>query len=64
MTRDEQITHMKKLVEKLNQFRDEYYNQNAPSIPDSGYDRLFDELAALEKRTGIILSNSPTQTVG
>lgn len=64
MTRDEQITHMKKLVAKLNQFRDEYYNQNAPSIPDSGYDRLFDELAALEKRTGIILSNSPTQTVG
>ena len=44
MTREEQITHMKKLVLKLNQYRDEYYNQNAPSIPDSTYDRLFDEL--------------------
>ena len=30
MTREEQITHMKKLVLKLNQYRDEYYNQNAP----------------------------------
>ena len=28
------------------------------------YDHLFDELQELEKRTGIILSNSPTQTVG
>lgn len=64
MTREEQITHMKKLVLKLNQYRDEYYNQNAPSIPDSTYDRLFDELEVLEKRTGIILSGSPTQTVG
>lgn len=58
MTREEQITHMKKLVLKLNQYRDEYYNQNAPSIPDSTYDRLFDELEVLEKRTGIILSGS------
>ena len=64
MTREEQITHMKKLVLKMNQYRDEYYNQNAPSIPDSAYDRLFDELEVLEKRTGIILSGSPTQTVG
>ena len=64
MTREEQITHMKKLVLKMNQYRDEYYNQNAPSIPDSTYDRLFDELEVLEKRTGIILSGSPTQTVG
>ena len=64
MTREEQITHMKKLVLNLNQYRDEYYNPNAPSIPDSTYDRLFDELEVLEKRTGIILSGSPTQTVG
>lgn len=64
MTREVQITHMKKLVSMLNQYRDEYYNHNAPSIPDSAYDRLFDELDTLEKRTGIILSGSPTQTVG
>lgn len=64
MTRDEQITHMKKLVSKLNQYRNEYYNQNTPSISDSGYDQLIRVLEVLEKRTGIILSGSPTQTVG
>lgn len=64
MTRDEQITHMKKLVSKLNQYRDEYYNQSTPSISDSGHDQLIRVLEVLEKRTGIILSGSPTQTVG
>ena len=36
----------------------------APSVSDAVYDHLFDELQEMEKRTGIILSNSPTQTVG
>ena len=52
------------LVKKLNLYRDEYYNLNAPSVSDSVYDHLFDELKRLEAETGIILSNSPTQTVG
>lgn len=52
------------LVTKLNRYRHEYYNLAAPSVPDAVYDHLFDELQELEKRTGIILSNSPTQTVG
>lgn len=52
------------LTARLNQYRDEYYNKNAPSISDEDYDRLFDELAALEKGTGIRMANSPTQTVG
>lgn len=52
------------LVEKLNQRRHEYYNKAEPSVPDAVYDHLFDELQQLEKRTGIVLSNSPTQTVG
>ena len=55
---------IKELVTQLNIYRDEYYNKNTPSVTDAVYDRLFDELAALEKSTGIILSNSPTQTVG
>ena len=53
-----------KLVDKLNQYRDEYYNKNAPSVSDAVYDHLYDELERLEKESGIILSNSPTQTVG
>ncbi len=52
------------LVDKLNQYRDEYYNKNAPSVSDAVYDHLYDELERLEKESGIILSNSPTQTVG
>ncbi len=52
------------LVERLNRYRHEYYNEDAPSVSDSVYDHLYDELARAEKETGIILSNSPTQTVG
>ena len=52
------------LTTRLNQYRDEYYNKNAPSVPDAEYDRLFDKLAALEQETGIRMANSPTQTVG
>ena len=55
---------MHQLVDKLNQYRDEYYNKNAPSVSDAVYDHLYDELERMEKETGIILSNSPTQTVG
>lgn len=58
------IEQIKKLVKELNQYREEYYSQAAPSVSDAVYDRLFDELAALEKETGFYLANSPTQTVG
>ena len=52
------------LVSQLNVYRDEYYNKNAPSVSDAVYDRMFDELVELERETGIVLSDSPTQTVG
>ena len=58
------IERIHELNARLNQYRDEYYNQNAPSVSDEVYDRLFDELASLESETGCIMSNSPTQTVG
>jgi len=58
------IERIKELTKELNQYRNEYYNQNKPSVNDATYDKLFDELSALEKETGFILSNSPTQTVG
>ena len=52
------------LTEKLNRYRHEYYNLNAPSVSDQEYDALFDELSRLEDVTGIQMSNSPTRTVG
>ena len=55
---------MTELVERLNGYRDAYYNRNESLISDKEYDALFDELAALEKQTGIVYANSPTATVG
>lgn len=54
----------RELTERLNRFRNEYYNLNAPSVSDAVYDRLFDELKQMEQQTGICLANSPTRTVG
>lgn len=55
---------IKLLVDKLNKYRDLYYNENTSKILDEEYDKLFDELKELENETGIIYSNSPTQSVG
>lgn len=52
------------LVEKLNRYRDAYYNHNESLITDQEYDALYDKLLSLEEETGIILSDSPTQNVG
>lgn len=52
------------LVKFLNKCCDEYYNGNSPSLSDAQYDALFDELTALEKETGIVLADSPTQRAG
>lgn len=60
----ERLIRQRELTARLNTYRDEYYNQNAPSVSDAVYDRLFDELTELEEETGVVMSNSPTQTVG
>ncbi|MBO5969852.1 MAG: NAD-dependent DNA ligase LigA [Clostridia bacterium] len=52
------------LTRWLNECRHAYYNENRSLISDAEYDALFDELKALESKTGCILSGSPTQTVG
>lgn len=64
MTTIDKIKRIQSLVAKLNQYRNEYYNLNRPSISDADYDKLFDELKTLESETGFILSNSPTKEVG
>lgn len=55
---------IKLMIDKLNEYRDAYYNRAAPIVSDAEYDRLYDELEQAEKATGIVMSNSPTQTVG
>lgn len=56
--------NMTELVDRLNQYRDAYYNRNESIVPDSEYDSLFDQLKVMEAESGIVMSNSPTRTVG
>ncbi len=58
------LERQRELTARLNVYRNEYYNKNAPSVSDAVYDRLYDELVELEKQTGVVMTNSPTQTVG
>ena len=58
------IKTIQSLVKQLNQYRNEYYNDNNPTVSDYEYDNLFDELKQLEEQTGFLMSNSPTQSVG
>ena len=58
------IDRMKELVEIINRHNYNYYIMDKPTIADSEYDKLLDELFKLEKETGIVLDNSPTHKVG
>lgn len=60
----EKVKRIHELVKQLNEYRDAYYNRAESLVVDSEYDRLFDELKALEADTGVVLMNSPTSTVG
>lgn len=64
MVKESDTLRIKNLVGQLNLYRDAYYNRAAPIVHDAEYDRLYDELEKLEKETGIVLSSSPTVTVG
>jgi len=55
---------MKELVRLLNEASKSYYQDNESIMSDMEYDKLYDELTALEKETGIVLSDSPTVKVG
>ena len=61
MTKQERINE---LVELLNKAGRAYYQESTEIMSNYEYDALYDELVALEKETGVILSNSPTVNVG
>lgn len=60
----DKVKRIKELVEQLNEYRDAYYNEARSDVSDAEYDRLFDELSELENETGVVYTNSPTQSVG
>lgn len=57
------LERMKELIQTISEANTAYYKYDAPIMADLEYDRLYDELADLERETGIILSPSPTQRV-
>lgn len=60
----DQKKRMMELVEKLNQAAAVYYQGKDEIMSNFEYDKLYDELTALEEETGVVLSASPTQRVG
>lgn len=55
---------MKEKIEILNRAARAYYQDAEEIMSNLEYDRLYDELEALEKETGMVLAGSPTQKVG
>jgi DNA ligase (NAD+) len=65
MTHDEAIVRVKELTSALEKANYEYYVLDNPSLPDSEFDRLMNELILIENQYPDLRSkNSPTQRVG
>jgi len=60
----ESMARIKELVTLLNQASRAYYAEDREIMSNQEYDALYDELERLERETGIILTNSPTVSVG
>ena len=58
------LTRIKELNQILKEAAEAYYAKDVEIMSNLEYDSLYDELVQLEEETGIILSGSPTQTVG
>ena len=55
---------MRELVSLLNQASKAYYAEDEEMMSNFEYDRLYDELTALEKELGVTFADSPTVQVG
>ena len=61
---EKQIPRMKELIVILSEAGKAYYQESREIMSNFEYDKLYDELVALEKESGVVLSGSPTQKVG
>ena len=61
---NEIIQKMKVLIEKINKASHAYYVLDNPIISDKEWDKMYYELLDLEKESGIVLPNSPSQKIG
>lgn len=57
-------SRMTELISILTKASEAYYAKDEEIISNFEYDSLYDELVALEEKTGVVLSNSPTHKVG
>jgi DNA ligase (NAD+) len=55
---------IKEKIALLNKAGRAYYSESREIMSNYEYDKLYDELVALERETGIVFANSPTQNVG
>ena len=55
---------LRELTDRLNEASRAYYNEDREIMSNFDYDRLYDELKALETESGVVLSDSPTVHVG
>ena len=60
----DKLDRMRELNALLNRAARAYYTLDEPIMADVQYDKLYDELLALEKETGTVLPDSPTHRVG
>ena len=61
---EEKMKRMRELVELLNRARRSYEQEDKEIMSNFEYDRLYDELEALEQELGTTLASSPTINVG
>lgn len=64
MNQENDRQKMRELVDLLNKASKAYYAQDDEIMTNFEYDRLYDELVELEKKTGVTFSDSPTVNVG
>ena len=60
----ENVSRMKELISRLNQAAKVYYQGQGEVMSNFEYDKLYDELTALEEETGTVMAGSPTISVG
>ena len=58
------LDRMKELIIQLNKANKTYYQEAREIMSNLEYDKLYEELLALESKSGIVYPNSPSQNVG
>lgn len=64
MSLEEKMERIRELTALLNRASKAYYAEDVEIMSNFEYDKLYDELVALEQETGTVLANSPTMHVG